>query len=75
MVLYQSCRAGKRVHSGVPCKLNNEKHEQTPWTILIETKLFLKHVKYLRCKNSQRKFLSKAKSELMNLILLIRKNH
>ena len=20
---------------GVPCKLNNEKHEQTPWTILI----------------------------------------
>ena len=36
MVLYQSCRAGKRVHSGVPCKLNNEKHEQTPWTILIK---------------------------------------
>ncbi len=22
--------------SGVPCKLNNEKHEQTPWTILIK---------------------------------------
>ena len=48
MVLYQSCRAGKRVHSGVPCKLNNEKHEQTPWTILIENnKVVLK----CQCKN------------------------
>ena len=22
-----------RAAGGVPCKLNNEKHEQTPWTI------------------------------------------
>ncbi len=28
--------------SGVPCKLNNEKHEQTPWTILIKIKVVLK---------------------------------
>ena len=32
VVLCQSCPRD----SDVPCKLNNEKHEQTPWTILIE---------------------------------------
>ena len=34
--------------SDVPCKLNNEKHEQTPWTILIEkNKVVLK----CQCRN------------------------
>ena len=47
-----------RESSDVPCKLNNEKHEQTPWTILIiKNKVVLEHVKYLRCKEQPTKIL------------------
>ena len=35
------------MRDGVPCKLNNEKHEQTPWTILIiKNKVVLEMSKY-----------------------------
>ena len=74
VVLYTSCpreqQTPRRESAGasVPCKLNNEKHEQTPWAIDWKNEVVqMMSVKteIVRIANV-RKFLSKAKSELMN---------